>query len=409
MEQEQSQATQAQPAVAQPWGELTDAAIADAASLLGTQLRRDRMQWVTQATRDAIAHFVEGIGDRNPLYRDPAYASKTRWGGLIAPPMFLFAFDNTIVAPRLPGLQWIYAGVDWTFYDVVRLGDEIRPVTTFHAQDLKTGRFSNRWLLQTGYTRYQRPDGLLIAEAYGRNARTPRGAALKKEGKVKYERRPPHRYAAQEIEAIENEILRETPRGAVPRYFEDVKVGEQLPAVVKGPLNSNDMVAFYAGAMGARPYGGAHADAVHYRQRHADYDISDSGVKQSPGRGHLEADVGGDIGMGGAYDSGFQRVSWGGNLVTHWMGDEGVLHKFSATLKRPNLFGDTLWWRGSVVGKRVVGDYKLVDLELHADNQRGEVTTVGTATVALPTRASGLVPLPIPRDLGGAVTREDAQ
>lgn len=386
------------------WGELSEAAIADAAQLLGTELRRDRMRWVSEATRDAIAHFVEGIGDRNPLYRDPSYGPKTRWGSMIAPPMFLFAIDNTVVAPRLPGLQWIYAGIDWTFYDVVRLGDTIDPVTRFHSQELKTGRFSRQWLLQTGHTQYFRhSDKALLAEAYGRNARTPRGAALKKEGGAKYEKRGPHRYTAEEIADIEAQILAEAPRGAAPRFFEDVEIGEALRPVIKGPLNSNDMVAFYAGTMGARPYGGAHADAVHYRARHADYEVSEqTGVKESPGRGHLEANAGEDIGMGGAYDSGFQRISWGGHLISDWIGDDGFLHKFSATLRRPNLFGDTLWWKGAVAAKRQVDGYGLIDLELRADNQRGEITTEGTATVVLPSREHGPVILPIPKDLGAS-------
>ncbi len=383
------------------WGELSDAAIADAAELLGQELRRDRFRWVTEVTRDAIAHFVEGIGDRNPLYRDPSYGKSTRWGSMIAPPMFLFAIDNTIVAPRLPGLQWLFAGIDWTFHDVVRLGDVIDPTTRYESHEVKVGRFSRRWLLQTGHTRYTRQtDGVTLAEARTRIARTPRGDALKKEGAPKYEKRGPHRYTAAEIAGIEEEILAEVPRGPVPRYFEDVKIGDALRPVVKGPLTSNDMVAFYAGTMGARPYGGAHADAVHYRRRHADYDVSGkTGLKESPGRGHLEADVGDEIGMGGAYDSGFQRISWGGHLISDWAGDDGFLHKFSARLTRPNLFGDTLCWKGTVVAKRTSGDYGLVDLELHADNQRGETTADGTATVILPTHAHGQISLPIPYDL----------
>ena len=42
----------------------------------------------TQATRDTIRHFCEGIGDMNPLYRDPEYAKKTKYQKIIAPPCF---------------------------------------------------------------------------------------------------------------------------------------------------------------------------------------------------------------------------------------------------------------------------------------------------------------------------------
>ena len=45
----------------------------------------------TQAPRDAIRYYCEGIGDVNPLYRDPEYAKKTRYGRIIAPPCFLYS------------------------------------------------------------------------------------------------------------------------------------------------------------------------------------------------------------------------------------------------------------------------------------------------------------------------------
>lgn len=48
------------------WGIITDEGLAEAASLIGTPLRRTRMQWIEAATRDAMRHFALGIGDINP-------------------------------------------------------------------------------------------------------------------------------------------------------------------------------------------------------------------------------------------------------------------------------------------------------------------------------------------------------
>jgi acyl dehydratase len=395
--------TQAEQALA--WGEITDATVEHAEELIGTELRRDRNRWVSEATHDAIVHFAEGIGDRNPLYRDPAHGEAGPWGSMLAPPTFLYAVDNTVVAPRLAGVQWIYAGTAWTFYDVVRLGDGIDAKVTFDRQDVKGGEFASRWVLQSGRSQYlRRSDGALIAEARGQTARTPRGAALKKEKTKKYDAREAHRYTVDELGAIEREILAQGA-GDVPRHWEDVEVGEELRPVVKGPLTSTDMIGWYAGAMGVRPYGGAHEDAVHYRTRHQDYHVSEvTGGKDSAGRGHLEAKTGDDVGMGGAYDIGPQRISWGAQLVTDWMGDAGFLHKLDASVRRPNLIGDTTWWKGTVTGTTVVDGYHLVDIDIHADNQRGETTARGSATVILPSREHGDVALPVPHDLtaGGA-------
>jgi hypothetical protein len=37
------------------------------------------------ASKDAIRHFCDGIGDPNPLFRDEEYAKKTRYGSIVAP------------------------------------------------------------------------------------------------------------------------------------------------------------------------------------------------------------------------------------------------------------------------------------------------------------------------------------
>jgi acyl dehydratase len=384
-----------------PWGEVTDETIEYAADLLGTELRRDRNRWVAEATVDSIVHFAEGIGDRNPLYRSPEYGAGSPWGTMLAPPTFLYAVDNTVVAPRLAGVQWIYAGTSWTFYDVVRLGDAFDAKVEFERQDVKGGEFAKRWVLQTGRSRYfRRAGGALVAEARGQTARTPRGEALKKETTKKYEARDAHRYTRDELAAIERHILEQGPRGAEQLDWEDVAVGDELPDVVKGPLTSTDMIGWYAGAMGVRPYGGAHEDAVHYRTRHQDFHISEvTGGKDSAGRGHLEAKTGDDVGMGGAYDIGPQRISWGAQLVTDWIGDAGFLHALQVSVRRPNLIGDTTWWKGTVTAKDVVDGHHTVSLGIRAENQRGETTARGTATVILPSSEHGPVALPVGRDL----------
>ena len=52
------------------------------------------------------------------------------------------------------------------------------------------------------------------------------------------------------------------------------------------------------------------------------------------------------------------------------------------------------------------GDRPAVDLDLRADNQRGELTTPGHATILLPSREQGPVRLPDPP--GGATDLQGA-
>lgn len=379
------------------WGTITPEGIAEAAKLIGTPLRRDRMQWIEATTRDAIRHFAWGIGDNNPLWFDREYAAKSPWQRIVAPPCILYAVDNTVIAPKLPGLQWIYAGTSWTWYEQIYVDDVFRTEVRLIDQIEKQGRRFSSWLLQIGEARFYNQHDRLVAVAIGRCARTPRGDALvKAKGEGQTATREAHRYTAEEIAEIEAATLAEPRRGDVPLYFEDVAVGDEIPQVVRGPLSIIDIMAWYSAQQGAQPYGGVHGDALRYRQRHADYHINKTtGARESAGRGHLEAKTGGDVGMGGAYDIGPQRISWAQHMLTNWYGDHGFLHHLDVAVRRPNIVGDTLWWRGTVTGKRSVGAHDFVDIAVTAHNQDQAVSANGTAIVALPSRKRGAVSLPI--------------
>ncbi len=379
------------------WGEITEEGLTAAASLIGKPLRRSRMQWIETASRDAIRHFAWGVGDDNPLWFDTDYALASPAGTVLAPPCILYAVDSTIVAPKLPGVQWIYAGTEWTWFDSIRLDDRFRVAAMLTGQEEKSGRRFARWVLQSGEIRYYNQHDRLIAIAVGKCARTPRGTHHDSgPGGEPPPVERPHRYDPDALADIERQVLAEPRRGARPLYWEDVEVGAAVPPVVKGPLTITDILAWYSATQGALPYGGAHGDVLRYRQRHADYHINPAtGAKDAAGRGHLDAATGRDMGMGGAYDIGPQRIAWAQHMVTNWIGDHGFLHRLDVSVRAPNLVGNTVWWQGRVRAKRRQDDARFVDLEVEAINQRGEISAYGTAVVALPSREFGPVSLPL--------------
>ncbi len=377
------------------WGQITDETLAAAAALIDVPLRRARMQWIETATRDAIRHFAWGVGDNNPLWLDPDYAAASPAGTILAQPCILYAVDSTIVAPKLPGVQWIYAGTEWTWYDHIRVDDSFRVEAKLTRQEIKSGRRFAKWVLQTGEIDYYNQHGQLIASAVGKCARTPRGDGGKEKNGEDAPGHVAHRYQPAELADIEDQVLAEPRQGAKPLYWEDIAVGDTLPAVVKGPLAITDILAWYAASQGALHYGGAHGDVVRYRRRHDDYHINAAtGAKDAAGRGHLEAATGRDVGMGGAYDIGPQRIAWAQHMLSNWIGDHGFLHQLKVYVRRPNMVGDTIWWRGSVVGKRRIGA-RFVDLVVEAHNQLDVLSANGIAVVALPSRRDGPVPVPL--------------
>ena len=383
------------------WGTITDEGIAEAETLVNVLLRRDRMRWIETATRDAIRHFAWGIGDNNPLWLDTQYAAQSPYGGIVAPPCILYALDGTVVAPKLAGVQWLYAGTTFTWLEPIHLDDTFKVEARLKKQELKSGRRFPKWVLQTGEIKYINQHQRVAGIAIGRCARTPRGDALTREKNNKALKDvESYNYTAEEILDIERQVLAERRQGSEPLYYEDIKVTDKVQPVVRGPLGVIDIMAWYSGQQGATHYGGVHGDAIRYRSRHADYHLNKkTGAKESAGRGHLETSTGKDVGMGGAYDVGPQRIAWCQHMLTNWIGDHGFLHTLDISVRKPNLVGDTLWWSGEVLSKNIREGYGVIEFSVRAVNQRGTLSADGTASAVLPRRNNGPISFPLPHAL----------
>ena len=105
-----------------------------------------------------------------------------------------------------------------------------------------------------------------------------------------------------------------------------------------------------------------------------------------PERVHWEDELAREVGVPAAYDYGPQRISWLGHLMTNWTGDDGWLKKLRVEVRRFNIMGDTQWCKGKVTKKYIHNDEHIVECDIWAENQRGEITAPGSATVILPSR-----------------------
>ena len=339
------------------------------------------------ASRDAIRHFCQGIGDHNPLYQDEEYALHTRYGAIIAPPAFLYSvYWCSGRTGGLPGVHGFHAGNDWEWYRPIFLGDRISVQEQFTGLEEKESRFAGRTLIQSSVCHYYNQRAEVIARCKGWQVRAERAAA-REHRKYSFE---PYGYSPQELQAIEEAVLCEEARGGDPRWWEDVEVGDELNPTVKGPLSHGDIQAFAAGCIG----GLAHGLQLRQIKRHPSWGFTDpsTGSQEAIIRVHDIQEAAEGAGLPGAYDFGCQRCSWMGHLLTNWMGDDGFLKKMYVELRRFNVVGDTTWCKGRVTGKgqgtgqRPDEVEHLVDLEIWGENQRGEVTTKGTAVVRLTSR-----------------------
>jgi acyl dehydratase len=137
-------------------------------------------------------------------------------------------------------------------------------------------------------------------------------------------------------------------------YFEDVKVGDELPALVKGPIQQIQLTR-YAGASGD------------FNPIHQDDEFARA------------------AGMGGVFAHGMLSMGFVGQAITDWAGATAV-RKFGVRFAGIVRLKDVVTCRGRVLAKSSKDDVNLVDLEVWAENQCGEKVVTGRATVALPTR-----------------------
>lgn len=137
-------------------------------------------------------------------------------------------------------------------------------------------------------------------------------------------------------------------------YFDDVKVGDELPPLVKDPIQQIQLTR-YAGASGD------------FNPIHQDDEFARA------------------AGMGGVFAHGMLSMGFVGQLVTDWAGP-GAVRKLGVRFAAIVRLKDVITCRGRVLGKSSKDDVNLVDLEIWAENQKGEKVVTGKATVSLPTR-----------------------
>jgi acyl dehydratase len=358
---------------------ITDEALASLRARLGKPVPRPE-PYIEVATRDAIRHWAQGIGDRNPHWATHA----------VAPPTILFAMDRVVsgYVGGLPGIHAMYAGTDFKWRRPIREGDRVVGESILVDVVEKPSTFARRAIQQVYRTTFTNQDRAVVCEADSWCFRTERDTARER---GKYQAIRPHRYTEAEIDRIRGAYAREEIRGATPRLWDDVHEGHPLPEIVKGPLTVTSVIAFVQGW--GSLYVRAHGPAFDLFDRHPALGIPNAfGVPEPPERVHWDEPFARAVGVPGAYDYGPERVAWLGHLVTNWIGDTGVLRRLNVQVRRHNLIGDTTWCRGRVRATRLAEDGGEATLELTAVNQRDETIALGEAVVLLPMKSAGVAP-----------------
>jgi acyl dehydratase len=405
-------------------GKITDAEIERARAQVGVPQPAKLRMHDELPSSSGISHFAFSYGDDNPLYRDPDYGSKTRWRGQIAPPTYLAitginetppfdAEQKKLFRQLFRGVGEYVSGFTYEWYKPIRPGDRIfYEITRSGVRVEEQSKFAaGRSVHLTSRNLYVDDIGLPTGMSEVLLITAERSGS-KKAGK--HDDVAEWNYTDEDIAKIDAIYAAEETRGAKPRYWEDVEVGDLMQPQAKGPLTVTDIIAEHLGrGMGHYDHGPLRYWWKQRQKMPGFYTKNAQGVPDVVQRLHWEKDWANKVGLPLPYDYGDMRMNWLGHLVTAWMGDDAWLWRLFCQIRSFNFIGDYHIMEGRVAGKRRDGPHCVVDLEIKGTSQRGWVTCPGTATVILPSREHGPVVMPQPpEDLsrrGAAMMTEAAQ
>ena len=366
---------------------ITEEGLDDLRKRIGVKITDTIEPWNYEATRDGIRHYAHGIGDDNPLWCDPAYADKTKYGSIVALPSFLFSTSRIVsgYCGGLSGVHAMWAGADWTWHKPVLRNDVI--TTEAYLKDLieHQTRFAGRSFQQIYHVDFFNQKGDKVAECDSWVFRTDRDEARERGTKYTEARGRVEKFTEEQLAAFSKLYEAETIRGATPRYWEDVKEGEALPRMMKGPMTVTGFICYAQGWGGL--YIRANKLAWKMQQKHPGLGIRNRfNVPDCPERVHWDEAFALEVGAPGAYDYGPERCSWLTHQLTNWAGDTGFLHKSKCQIRRHNPDGDVVIIDGSVARKFVENGKHLVEIRQEARTHRDELSATGAAIVELPSR-----------------------
>lgn len=383
--------------------EISEHDIERARKLIGFDQASKTREYIQTATEDNIRNFAHGCGDDNPLFCDPYYARKSRWGSVIAPGMMAGVINKPMLGDPVPdeikalrkslfkGIHVFVSGSSWDFYRPIFPDDTIYSFSGDESVEVKQSEFAGRSVIRVRRDVKINQRAEVVGVYRILTVLTERKTAAKK---GKYSAIEPATYTDEEMRAIEDIYAAEKVQGGSKRMFEDVEKGDSLGLQAKGPLTVTDVICFHSGGYGFVPYAPTVGRLAHKNRQRipAFYVKNEQGIPDVAQRLHWDPKWAQAIGNPMAYDYGVMRENYLWSYLSDWAGDDGIITHVHDEIRKFNYMGDVQRVTGEVLAKRQENGRNLVDVAVKFTNQREEETVRATATIALP---SGSQPLPL--------------
>ena len=337
-------------------------------ALVGTETEPERNRF--PISEEMAFDVADAIEDANPLYQDAVHASKSRFAGILCPPLatwkdigppigYFGAGQESHFQVPLPFNSYgLNGGSDWQFLRPTYVGNWI--TRQFKILDIfeKQGR-----------------SGLLVFVVRQETQTNQLGQVISLAKRVSIHRSLPEKAGvdtekpgdAPQLQTVpvappgaDTILPKPSPVSMAQRHFEDVSVGDILPPVVKGPMTTSHLVR-WAAANG------------NYARIH--WDLPFAQLEQ---------------GLANVVVNGSLKNQYLGQLMIDFAGEKGWFKRLFVQHRGMDYPGDVLTASGVVMDKREVDGFGLVDCAVELNNSRGNQTAAGQATIVLPKRGQSL-------------------
>ena len=298
-------------------------------SYIGTEA--ESIEYVIDA--GSIKLFADSIMDPDPLYCGEEYAKTTRHGGIVAPPTFfggatglrdLKAGDSrtmsSIYLPAPPGWTSVAAGDDFQLFTTVRPGDILTCREKMVEAFEKQGRSGNL-IFVTREKTFTNQHGQIVM--------------IRKLSSV-WLQQPP-------VESTTSS----------QQHAPDVVHRTELPALTIGPVMIRHLAMFAV----------ATAEFV---------DI------------HYDRDYAQSMGLPDVIIQGLYKTAIIAQMLKNWSGDGDAIRRLTVQHRGMDVAGNTLTVGGRAIGTSQQHNSNLTECEVWTENQHGQRTTIGRASLAIP-------------------------
>ena len=352
-----------------------------------------------------IRRWAQGMQNPQPLHFDDAFASQSRFGGILAPQSFAVCTDDShgagpAIQGTIPGTHMLFGGDEWWFFGPRILpGDRFRHERMLFDYKVTETRFAGPTMFSRGDTTYVNQRGEIVCKQRSTSIRY-RADLARERGQFMGDAEKS--WSEDELFEVEKQKFEYYQSyldlGHDRRLF--VKVGERLPTRPIGPHTlmsfTTEWRAFLQNVWGAFGFSGGPSslwNAGWLPEMDRDHEGAKldptyaDGLYHGPSRGHVQEKYAQLIGMPRGYGYGASMGAWIIDYLANWAGEWGEVVHSDMSFRSPALTGDLTLLDGEVTALEPDPEtgQSIATVEVTMTSQKGEAMAQGNAEVRLPT------------------------